>query len=501
MKHIKKIGCLILSVLLVFSMAVPAFAAADKEVCPTIHLNGIMSSKLYTDKDDPSTVITNPTSDEITAVIKEKIFPVLLNYCITQDIDVIAKAITEELNVMFKDYFNNPDGTAVGNSGAIMNYPAAASIKNNSKLNFNYDWRGDPMVIASELNDYINYVIESSGSDKVALTCHSLGSVIVVTYLTVYGDDKVSGIVFDTPAMQGVTYVGDLLCGEVCFDAQGVITFLETVLGEAETEKLIKEALAVLNLGPVPELFIGFLDDILQKIAPTGFKETLIPMFGRWLTIWALAPDDRVDEALEYLYGDATDEDTLILKSKITEYNETVRKHRTETLLDFDAKGKVAVISRYGYSSLPLTSSWENLSDTVMDVKYSSLGATTAKAGEHFSDEYLAGKDMNYISPDLTVDASTCLFPEKTWFIRNLEHSKNTALYKIYPSLLFSETEVTCDTFTIPRFTVYDTETETITAEELVHKPVEEPKPVNKILRFLTSLLEFFRKLFSGFKK
>ena len=501
MKHIKKIGCLILSVLLVISVAMPAFAAADTNVCPTVHINGIMSSRLYADKDDSSTIMPLPEADDLTAIIKEKLFPALLNYCITQDIDALAKVITDELNVMFKDYFNNPDGTPVGNSGVKLNYPSASSIKMNSKLQFAYDWRGDPFVIAAELNDYINYILDSTGSDKVALTCHSLGSVVVTTYLSVYGDDKVSGIVFDTPAMQGVTYVGDLLCGEICMDAQGVMTFLESVLGEAETEKLVKEGLAVLNLGPVPELFIGFLDDVLQKLAPTGFKETLIPMFSRWLTIWALTPDNRVEEAMEYLFGDATDEDTLILKSKIESYNEIVRKNRTENLLKFDEKGKLAVISRYGYSSLPLTSSWENLSDTVMDVKYNSLGATTVKAGEHFSDEYLAGKDMKYISPDLTVDASTCLFPEKTWFIKKLEHSKNSALYDYYPLFLFSDEEVTCDNFALTRFSVYDAQTKEVSADKVVHEAEKEPAPMNKILRFLTSLLDFFRKLFSGFKK
>ena len=104
MKLIKKIGCLILSVLLVISVAMPAFAAADTNVCPTVNISGIMSSRLYADKDDSSTIMPLPEADDLTAIIKEKIFPALLNYCITQDIDALAKVITDELNVMFKDY-------------------------------------------------------------------------------------------------------------------------------------------------------------------------------------------------------------------------------------------------------------------------------------------------------------------------------------------------------------------------------------------------------------
>ena len=55
-----------------------------------------------------------------------------------------------------------------------------------------------------------------------------------------------------------------------------------------------------------------------------------------------------------------------------------------------------------------------------------SLGATCTTIDETFSAEYIAeaqakGTDK-YISKDLTVDASTCLFPDKTWFAKNLNH-------------------------------------------------------------------------------
>ena len=145
---------------------------------------------------------------------------------------------------------------------------------------------------------------------------------------------------------------------------------------------------------------------------------------------------------------------------------------REETLLALDESSKVIVICRYGFSSLPIAPSWNAHTDGSIDAANSSFGATTLAHGEIFSEDYLAKADKKYISPDKTIDASTCLFPEKTWFVKNFQHSEgcddiDTMIY----TLLDYEKEATVNTFKeYPRFMKYNEPTDEIFPDDGTNK-------------------------------
>jgi hypothetical protein len=76
----------------------------------------------------------------------------------------------------------------------------------------------------------------------------------------------------------------------------------------------------------------------------------------------------------------------------------------------------------------------------VIDTKYASGGATCADYLEAFDDwgknyEQVKKDGHYHVSWDYKVDASTCMFPDQTWFIKNLQH----VAYGTY------ETDGTCD--------------------------------------------------------
>jgi hypothetical protein len=123
-------------------------------------------------------------------------------------------------------------------------------------------------------------------------------------------------------------------------------------------------------------------------------------------------------------------------------------------LLALDETSKVIVICRYGFSSVPIAPSWKNHTDGSIDVANSSFGATSLELEKTFSEDYLANADMEYISPDKTIDAYTCLFPEKTWFVRNLEHSESCeGIDPMIYTLLDCEKEADINSFEdYPRF-------------------------------------------------
>ena len=72
-----------------------------------------------------------------------------------------------------------------------------------------------------------------------------------------------------------------------------------------------------------------------------------------------------------------------------------------------------------------------------------SFGATSANIGKTLSKTYLknvaASGMSSYVSKDNMIDASTCLFPDNTWFIKNLAHTNfpscvNTLIYEALSS-------------------------------------------------------------------
>lgn len=498
MKNIKKLLSVALAFIMILSCMSTAFAASV-ERCPVIVIPGIATSTIYSDVNDPSTEIEFPTIEDLKIKVEREIAPALIVYAADKDVDKLAGVFSDFFNYIFEDWFNNPDGTPIGNSGSIVTYPAASSITEKSVLRFEWDWRGDPFEVVKELARFVDYVRESSGCDKVAFASHSLGSVIILTYLSLYGDSKVSGIVYDTPVIDGVNYVGELLLGNMETDGDALVYGISGLFSGSEDADFAESILDVLTLAGLPAELSVLFNSVIDDMAPVLYRDTLVPLFGRWLTIWAMTPAEDVDAAMDYIFTKyLTDEASMELKGKIEKYNTLVRKDRYQTLLDFDKEGRMAVISRYGFSSLPITERWSDIGDTVVETRSSSIGATTAAYGDIFDAAYLEGKADKYISPDKTVDASTCLFPEKTWFVKSLNHGDVTLTQPYYAALLFGEKEATCDSFELSRFVAYDAESNSIVKDESQPEKLEKKSPFEVLWGFLKS---FFEKLFSFFKK
>lgn len=498
MKKLSKLLALMLAVIMTLSV-MPVSFAAEVEKCPTIYIPGIASSKIYSDVNDSSSLFEFPSIEVLTKRVENEVVPALIVYAADKDADKLAGVISDLFNYIFEGWFNNPDGSAKGNSGAILRYPSAASINENSIITFDWDWRGDPVEVAEKLNVFINYVTVNSKFNKVALASHSLGSTVILSYLSKYGSDKITGIVYDTPVIDGVNYVGELLLGNMETDGDAIVATVKSLLGSSENADVINNLMDILTLAGLTGEFAGLFNSVIDEIAPVLYRDTLVPLFARWVTVWAMTPAEDVDTAADYIFTKyLTDEESQVLKSKVERYNNLVRENRYETLRNFDANGRFAVISRYGYSSLPITQKWSEASDNVVETSRSSLGATTAVVGDFFSDEYIASKNAKYISPDKTIDASTCFVPEKTWFIKGLDHAKTTVTRSYYSALLFGAEEATCDNFVLSRFTAYDAESESIVADESVPVKTEKKTAFQVLIDFIRN---FFKKLLSFFGK
>ncbi len=482
----------------VFGAAASAPETINRD-CPEIVVHGFIASDILYDKDDPSQgYIWQWSEDEIIDFVKKALVPIA-KYFFLSDWDAMADAVIPLALDFFDGCIGNPDGTPAGNSGVDFTYPQPSQIKKDSKLDFDYDWRADPLQCAEELNDFINYVLECSGAEQVTLTCHSLGGVVTTSYISLYGDAKLKSVVYNTTAVYGESYTGELLSGQMTLTADAVEYYLRYAFEGMDQERILNGIIKAANELGLLDFICEFGNVALEKLSPKLLPAVVVPLFAGMPSIWAMVPDEYVESSRDYIFNtiykdSKTDYSGLI--EKLDNYDRLVRAHKTETLKKLNEDAYMYVFTRYGYSSIPLIPSYNSMSDSVIDTASSSFGATVAPYGKTLSEEQLSNADMRFVSPDKTIDAGTCLFPEQTWFFKNFPHATNAPLEKMIDTLLYTDFQATVDTYDeYPQFMQYNRETKTVapytSADVAANKPWYE-----KLMDFFTAFAQKLQLLF-----
>ncbi len=444
-----------------------AYAAQYSADCPYIFVHGFMGSDIYVDPSDPDSELAWPPSgDRIKEAVKEGL-PVIGKFLFTHNWQKFADELIPIVVEMFSPIMLTENGELDNKSGVRWAYPEPDEIKKDSELNFDYDWRRNPIDTAKDLNDFIDYVLECSGSRQVVLECHSYGGVVVTTYARLYGTSKVRSWAFNSTAVYGETYNGELMTGQMRFDDEALTEYLKAAFDYNDNEKLLNALMLVLYKTGITRAACNLVNYMIDNIGMNELAKGILPLFGRWYSIWAMIPDDKIDEAYNYVFNEVYKDDGVDrsnLRAGIDDYNNRIRPYKTETISRINDTSNLYIISRYGYCSLFMTPSWRNAGDNTIDLKYASMGATAADYGETLSEDYIAEVQPGFISPDKTVDASTCAYPEQTWFVRNNLHANNFAsLEHFIKVLLYYDGQATVDTFEeYPRFLYFDEKTQEI---------------------------------------
>ena len=491
MKYLKNFLIVLLAFIL---MIIPGLSASAQAVnytadCPYIFVHGFMASTIYVNPDDPnSEAAWPPSSDKILAAVKSAL-PYIGKLLINHNWNEFGNKVVPIVKELFEPIMLGSDGNVKDKSGVRWSYPAAETISKTSQLEFVYDWRLSPIETAASLDDFIDYVLECSGTNQIVLECHSYGGVVANTYAKLYGTSKVRSWLFNSTAIYGETYTGDLMTGNMHFDADALTAYLKGVFDYNQYEELFNALISVLNKTGVTDSLMDLTNLMVEKIGDQVVRECIAPMFGGWLSIWAMIPDEKINEAYSYVFDTVyknTSTDWSGLKEKITEYNTKVRPYKTDTLKQIDNTSNLYVVSRYGYSGMFLTPSWQTATDMIIDVKYSSFGATSANYNCKLSDDYVKNVDSKYISPDKSVDASSCLFPEQTWFIRRFTHAESCDNFETFKkTLLYYNGQATVDTFEeYPRFMYYDEDTNEIKTNTLSDKNETLIDKIKQIINF-----------------
>lgn len=309
------------------------------------------------------------------------------------------------------------------------NYRADATSeeRNEAMYSFEYDWRLDPMDTADELNSYIEQVKAVTGHSKVVIECHSEGSCVLGAYLYKYGTSCVEKLCFVSAAVNGIDVVGKLFTKDVSLKDKGddAYNYIYTLLGGSDTGKLISALVGILNDVGLLDYICNLLDDaLIETMLPSVYEKTLIDMFATMPALWSFVPDSYYENAKKVMFGE--DKKYTLLVEKIDAYHYNVQNKLSEILKKAKSDGvAIIIVSQYGFASIPVYDNCTAMGDMLVETKYSSFGATTAQMGKELQLN-MNSENSKYYSKDKLVDASSCLFPDYTWFVRGVNHAGAT---------------------------------------------------------------------------
>lgn len=452
MKAFKKVLCITLALMLAgLALMAPVAAATD---VPLIVVQGFAAIPLVKNAGTEQEVQVFPPENLATDGNVAKLTTALITGFIEYGAnganwDSFGKRVLPIVKDMLADIAYNTDGTPVNDNVTHETYDepmssyteeekktifTAFGLKYAEQYNedlvyaFGYDWRQSPIDCADQLNDFISYVKARTGSNKVNVVAISQGSAVTLAYLAQYGGSDINNLVFASPAWQGTSLAGDAFTGNIDIDVYAFENFMVGMSDGSATTHIMAVILSSFATSEeFTEEWFLILEKAIEGMEPRIYSDIIVPMLAGMPGLWCLVPNDYYSDAKAFLFPDGVDAD---LEAKIDAYNE-IQTNAKQVIEDAEATGmKFAIVCGYNRQIAPINDNL-NTSDMVVDTKYASGGATCADYLTAFSDWDFGGKgaykqakpDGHYhISWDYKVDASTCMFPEQTWFIKNLQH-------------------------------------------------------------------------------
>ena len=215
----KKIVSLVLTLIMLFTIAVPAVYAADEvivdrsEATPIIVLRGNGEELFYENGEgdvapiDIDEVLGDPSIYDVEGMKKEVVnilIPFIAQGLPANKWDECRRAIYNAISPFFKQA--GLDGNGEAQMGTAISKEAQQSNNNPSVSNqaeysvgnlmYHYDWRLSPLDNVDGLHQFILKVLTNTGEDQVSLVSRCLGGTLLNAYLQKYGHLKLVKNVF-----------------------------------------------------------------------------------------------------------------------------------------------------------------------------------------------------------------------------------------------------------------------------------------------------------------
>lgn len=480
----KKLISLLLTLILVFTMAMPAFAAdrvnadtyykPDYDGYPVIVVRGINFGGLINEKDGSLAMqfkaedifsllgnmlkgaVIDKNEDFFIDSVIDFVWGLMGNLASDKDGTSLNKDITAEYYTKSLANYNLEEEFGYATEHG-MAHTAAEIAGDEHAYFFNYDWRLSPKEVAAQLSELVETAKKDSGKDKVKIVCASMGGMVATAYLYYYGNDSVDSCVYLCAAHNGTYVAGSALNGniEIMPEAMNNI-FSALTRGNGPIVDFLMNALDKIGVYKLLALLLNkFIDNNIDKV----YDEFLRDGFATSVGLWSLCPDEYFDSGVEFVFGGRENEYPVLLE-KLEECGKFV-KSTGETLAKAEKDGvKLSFITNYNMGLVPVYPESVLQGDMVLEAELTSNFATFAKQGEALSEDYLKNADMAYVSPDKAIDASTALYKDCTWFIKDANHvacDYGTQYSDFVFSLLMSEKQPSLRQFSqYPQFMVAD---------------------------------------------
>lgn len=464
----KKLLSLVLVIAMVMSLAVPAFAKSGEWISqtlsdiPVIRISGDgeqlvdgEGNKVFHYKDFAK--ILEDDGEEggngnLMESVSNVLMPFLIDGLLHDNWEPYYENLQKEMTDLFEHSLLDKDGNAQYGTGlrqfridemnhirhnAQKSYKDGVEYYGYNSYWFRYDWRLDPIETALEFKGYIDDILASTKCSQVGIIASCLGTNVVTAYLAVYPEhaaQHVRGVAFDGSVVGGAEMLSEVISGKFNIDAAAINRVLKdcNAIGMFSVDSFVNTTIEMLDKTGVLDAVVGKTKDwIYYKLVEGVTSALALSTFYTWPNYWACVSSDDYETAKNYVFGPKGSEKREEYKgliAKLDNYDNVVRKHVPEILKSTVENGvHFGAISKYGFQILPICETNYLVSDQFASVKRSSFGATTGTIYKDLTDEYIEERTENgfgaYISPDKQIDASTCLFPDQTWFIKGSSHS------------------------------------------------------------------------------
>ena len=519
MQRFKRAVAMLMAVIVVMSLLGAghqnkAYAAAAD--VPTVYVIGQgwalynSSGELVSDFSMPEGFLEAAVKDCLPSFLKAALFST------DKNVNEYADKLAANMAQLYAKAKFDDNGEPTDGSGPVFDPAAPVHTFKFNFYRFLYDWRRDPRETAEQLAVYIDNVRASTGADQVNLVGRCEGACSLMAYLTAYGAEKVNRVFFLNSGFHGIVGADAPFSGNICLEAKPARDWLDEMINgdipdvainsmDIVTQpywQVLRALVRAVYESYGLEIASKAVNSLYNRMFRPALRKTLLTGYATWPGIWAMVFEENTETAISFAF-EGQEERYAGLIEKIRGYNREVRAGADDLLREINAEGvDIGVLAKYGYATDPIEKGAAQLSDEKAYLKHSSFGATTALFGETLSEEYVAAAKAEgrgrYISPDLLIDTSTCLFPDSTWTIGALQHQIVPAyLDEFAYRYLTSETAMTIDSDpACPQFLLNDNGSLVPLTEENQDQSLVRPEQRS----FWKALKEFFVQLFRYMK-
>jgi len=542
----KKLFCIVLSFIMLLSCFLPTVSAATEKKLPIIYIVGKQNTPVYkTDEngnwlldesgkrvqvDDVNKPLGMSREDYILTQV-EPVLKALVPALTSGDYDTYIQSLVDAFAPVYQEAVLNekgedPDGRIDWNYSVQQPSNGMGGFK---YYYFRYDWRYSPYEIADDLHTFVEYVCAKEGVDKVNIHARCYGSNVAAAYIAkseegYYGTPfRVKNLALNTTPIAGYIIVGALMSGSITFEADSIdryITVLmnsQSIFEDPVIDTFIMVLVSVLNQAKVLGWGASKIQEIYDVISDRLIPGLALVSYGTFPSYWSMIGDEYYEKAKLKVFG------TTEPEGQYAEFIEKIDRYH-DLMGVVDEKGeaayakvlknceekygmKTAVFAKYGYASFPFFEGSELTGDARGTVTELSLGARGTVLGEPFSAyelreiEYMEDYDPIYLSKDKKVYAGTCLFPETTWFSKNMKHDQLNLIDPIATEFFLSD-----GTFTVhsderyPQFHEYENGVFNEVGKDDATDGLWSNNPLTVLMRFFSALMAFFNSIFASIR-